>query len=144
MRIKKTTENTPRTSETVNVESNSTKNAYACDYINKRNTYSTDEVFTGKYWIDGKKIYRKVIDTTIGNILNALNNIPFDSIVFIDGRYESNYGYKWKINSNVSENDYRLTLYNSTSTGEFLISRGSFAGDNYNIQVVFEYTKTND
>lgn len=26
-------------------------------------TYSTDEVFTGKYWIDGKKIYSKVFYT---------------------------------------------------------------------------------
>ena len=32
-------------------------------------TYSTGETFTGKYWIDGKKIYRKVIN--LGNLPNA-------------------------------------------------------------------------
>jgi hypothetical protein len=30
-------------------------------YIKAQNTYSTEETFTGKYWIDGKKIYRKLI-----------------------------------------------------------------------------------
>ena len=62
--LKKTSNNRPRTSQTLNVESNSTTDAYSCDYENKRNTYSTDETFTGKYWIDGKKIYRKVISPT--------------------------------------------------------------------------------
>ena len=30
--------------------------------INKNRTYSTDEIDTGKIWIDGKKIYRKVVN----------------------------------------------------------------------------------
>ena len=29
--------------------------------LNKDNIYSTEETFTGKYWIDSKKIYRKVV-----------------------------------------------------------------------------------
>ena len=31
--------------------------------------YSTEETFTGKYWVDGKKIYRKVVD--LGTLVNA-------------------------------------------------------------------------
>lgn len=31
------------------------------DEFSNIETYSEDETFTGKYWIDGKKIYRKVI-----------------------------------------------------------------------------------
>lgn len=37
--------------------------------LNQGNTYSTKETFTGKYWIDGKPIYRKVIN--LGNLPNA-------------------------------------------------------------------------
>ena len=51
----------------VNSESTSTTNAYSADYINDCNTYSTNETFTGKYWIDGKKIYRKIYETTLPN-----------------------------------------------------------------------------
>lgn len=39
MRIKKTSETTPRSSETVNTFSNSTKDSYACSYAN--NTFQT-------------------------------------------------------------------------------------------------------
>ena len=49
-------------SEVVNtLEGNSTNKAPSISALNKVNTYSTEETFTGKYWIDGKKIYRKVI-----------------------------------------------------------------------------------
>lgn len=39
MRIRKTTDTTPRSSEAVNIFSNSTKDSYACDYSN--NTFKT-------------------------------------------------------------------------------------------------------
>ena len=29
------------------------------------NSYSTDEILTGKFWIDGKPIYRKVFELTL-------------------------------------------------------------------------------
>lgn len=48
-----------------------TDKGYSCNYLNNVNTYSTDEVNTGKTWIDGKPIYRKVIsgEKTGGDIL---------------------------------------------------------------------------
>ena len=58
--------------EIVNEESNSTQKGYSAKYTNDRNTYSTNEVFTGKYWIDGKKIYRKVITITLSNNFTQL------------------------------------------------------------------------
>ena len=45
--------------------------------------YSTDETFTGKYWIDGKKIYRKVVDfgaltnNTSKTVAHNIQNISF-------------------------------------------------------------------
>jgi len=40
--------------------------------------YSTDEQWTGKYWIDGKKIYQKVIALTTNTTIPAnFAAIPF-------------------------------------------------------------------
>lgn len=43
------------------------------DYVDGYNSYSTDEVKTGGTWIDGKPIYRKVID--FGSLPNATTKI---------------------------------------------------------------------
>lgn len=71
MRIKKTSNTRALAGKVVNVASESTTDAYSCDYANDRNTYSTSETFTGKYWIDGKPIYRKVLSFTLSNSVNA-------------------------------------------------------------------------
>ena len=60
MRIRKTSQSVATTGKIVNSASESTEEAYSCNYINNMNTYSTDEVRSGT-WIDGKPIYRKVI-----------------------------------------------------------------------------------
>ena len=50
------------------------------------NTYSTEETFTGKYWIDGKKIYSRVFKNTsftfntAGAEIGSISNI--DELVF--------------------------------------------------------------
>ena len=44
-----------------NEYSTSTTDTYSCDYFNDCNTYSTNEINTGKTWIDGKPIYRKIV-----------------------------------------------------------------------------------
>ena len=57
--------------------------------INENNSYSTEEHPTGKKWIDGKPIYRKVIDcggmpnASLKNIPNVLSNI--DYVISIQG-----------------------------------------------------------
>lgn len=55
MRIKKTTETTPRSSETVNTFSNSTKDAYACDYVNSLITTQTETINVGTFSALGEK-----------------------------------------------------------------------------------------
>ena len=53
----------------------------AKNYINNSNSYSTDEVKTGGKWIDGKPIYRKVVNfgalpnATTKNVAHGVNNI---------------------------------------------------------------------
>lgn len=45
------------------------------------NVYSTEEVFTGKYWIDGKKIYKKTISFNASSTEIYINTgIPNSSI----------------------------------------------------------------
>jgi len=39
--------------------------------IEEQNSYSTEETYTGKVWIDGKKIYRRVLLCTIATPLSA-------------------------------------------------------------------------
>ena len=48
----------PQYSDITDEYSEANNKAYSCNYINKCNTYSTSEVFTGKYFKDGKPIYK--------------------------------------------------------------------------------------
>lgn len=66
----------------------------------KLENYSTEETFTGKYWIDGKKIYRKVVKYTAPNTIGATGtttniNIPhsisnFNELIFIKAKRGNN------------------------------------------------------
>ena len=64
--------------DTFNVEDKTTNapsvNAVE-NYIKAQNTYSTEETFTGKYWIDGKKIYRKVVVYTHTEVIGESGKV---------------------------------------------------------------------
>lgn len=47
-------------------------------------SYSTTEQKTGGYWIDGKPIYRKVIETTARTIYDNWNTVALDASVHTD------------------------------------------------------------
>lgn len=65
----------------VNTQKESDTDVYSCNYINNLNIYSTEETRIGK-WIDGKPIYRKVVD--LGNLLNANSKLVAHNIANID------------------------------------------------------------
>lgn len=67
--------------EVVNAQTESDTNVYSCNYINNLNTYSTEEKRVGT-WIDGKPIYRKVVD--LGNLLNNNSKTVAHDIANID------------------------------------------------------------
>ena len=94
--------------------------------IAAKGVYSTSEVDTGKTWIDGKKIYRKVYNGTIsasGQTLITASNV--DSLVSYDGWYRVNTtcykgwydvqsGATWPV---VTVSDHNLNLrFDSTGT----------------------------
>lgn len=68
MRIKKVSQTTPTQAQVVDGYSASTTDSYSCNYVNGLNTFSTTEQRIGT-WIDGKLLYRKVVN--LGNLPNA-------------------------------------------------------------------------
>lgn len=73
MKIRKVEPSVGILGKILNIFSNSNKDSYSCKYINDTygggiKNYSTNEVKLNEKWIDGKPIYRKVVN--MGNLLN--------------------------------------------------------------------------
>lgn len=132
--------------ESVNVYGNYISNEYGTsqaigysqEYINKNNVYSTDEVDTGKKWINGKPIYRKVfvlndaILVQVGtwkNIIDisSLNLQALTDIILLNGNDLAWTGVITRIQSNYLQ----------------LASVGRDNTDWYVKTLVLEYTKSN-
>ena len=111
------------------------------------NNYSTDEKLTGKYWIDGKPIYRKVIDfgplpnTTTKGVAHGISNLS--QIITLYGISYSPMNSSW----------YTVPAANSVSTYCFALwcDRTNVSvktGDDRTYQtptyIILEYTKTTD
>lgn len=148
MKIRKTEPSVGILGKIVNLFSNSTKDTYSCDYINKINNYSTEETFTGKYWINGKPIYRKVIDIGV---------LPNNTILEIDTGLDSTivrpinmHGYAYNSTSGaflmlpyLIDGDGSIYLAYIASTSKFRITTTTDR-THLNAYIVLEYTKTTD
>lgn len=147
MRIKKVSKTTPTQSQIVNSYSESTNDAYSCNYINSVDQYSTNEVKTNKTWIDGKPIYRKVIELTnvpVGYKDHLHNISNLGDIINVYGRFKE---------STVQNPVCRVVADNITTYGlgivdinttQFHTLLGSGVAPTNTMKVVFEYTKTTD
>ncbi len=74
------------------LESESTINALSANQgkvlnekINHINTYSTEEINTGKTWIDGKPMYRRIVSFTVSN---DVKGVDLSGLNFEDGIIE--------------------------------------------------------
>lgn len=140
MRIKKTSNTRALAGKVLNVNNNSTIDTYSCAYINNSGSYSTNEVNTGKKWIDGKPIYRKVIVAEI-NGTNDWITIPnslitnFSKIVNIEG----NFGDYLPLPCYSSVN-YSISLQYNGSVGIQYYAVGYSSGE---MHIIVEYTKSN-
>ena len=138
-------------------KTSSDTDTYNCNYINNSNTYSTNEVLTGKAWIDGKPIYRKVINTgslyfnsNQKNVSHGISNI--DNIVYVNAiiklPFVENYHFfyigtdiniywsQWYLLSIIPNESYiTLRFKDTTSLPE---------SSNAETYVILEYTKTTD
>ena len=112
----------------------------------KNLVYSQNEIDTGKIWIDGKKIYRKVINCGYllnKNIKRVEHNIEnINEIIKLNGiGYENNENYlPIPYAYDVTLGQGSITLYASKTS----ISLRTY-GDRTKVQalITLEYTKTN-
>lgn len=147
MRIKKTSETRPLSATVVNEYNDSQENAYSCDYINKYNTYSTDEIRVGT-WIDGKPIYRDVIDLgEIGSsneyITKIINYGYFDTITSFDG-YKYGTGVSSSLNVDTPSGWMKVDYYKNNANNLLVNIYRSSTGvwSDWSIKIIIEYTKT--
>lgn len=133
----------PTIDSTVSTTStNGIENQAITNYVKDINVYSTNEVDTGKTWIDGKPIYRKVVDcgllpnNTFKDVSHNISNL--DEIININGIINYNNGFYnlfplYKTSS-IAYIDY-------ISTSIFKIKTTQSEG-NANLKLIVEYTKT--
>ena len=122
-------------------ETDSETDTYNCKYINNIMSYSQDEYFTGKRWVDGKKIYGKVYQGTVGTaITHGLTNV--DMFLEPHGFYIGSSGRIFPLPS-VRPNypDYACGIYVDNSQISF--DKGSSL-DALTCYIILEYTKTTD
>jgi hypothetical protein len=113
--------------------------------INANNSYSTTEHATGKKWIDGKPIYRKVIafgalpNSTAKSINHNISNIDF--IVKVVG-VTTNGSYYFEIPRAGIPNTNSVDLYTTKTkiTIETSIDYSAYTAT----YIILEYTKTTD
>lgn len=122
--------------------SDSITDTYSCDYINKINSYSTEETLTGETWIDGKPIYRRIysINNITKNVMfsKSIADINYDRIIHLSGTLHSSelhcvpipYNYDTSSNSCFVQNDKKLYV------------RISYDADI--VYITIKYTKTTD
>ena len=107
--------------------------------ISPKEEYSTTEQYTGKVWIDGKKIYRTIINTNVPStantwtaVSNAFQNI--DTVINCTGMSA---GYF--VPCYVTDGS-KVSLRYSNSQKKIMARESGF--ENQSLIVFFEYTKT--
>ena len=149
MRIKKIAPVTPANGNIENSYGTSQTDTYSQEYINKFTDYSTDEQVVGK-WIDGKPLYRKVIESTTF----TTNFYPISSNI---KQFVNQYGYVqrkdytgiWQfIPSRVGSAMGISFLASNLNDGVQIDWGSSWQSDYANlfnkIVLIVEYTKTTD
>ncbi len=112
------------------------------DYV--EDVYSTDEVKTNKVWIDGKPIYRKVIEYTMTNspgeypsVNTGITNVEH-IFIFVERQYGTN-------NSQYVSGITEYNGYFDKSNGTFTFNRANTdatKAEPGNYKIILEYTKT--
>lgn len=112
--------------------------------------YSTEEQYTGKHWIDGKKIYQKTFHFTNTKSGQYTQNLPnFGQLISLEGSINSP-ATSWvpitySNPGNVSNYTATAFVENITETSIVLnLSMGSGLGTPANIYVTLRYTKTTE
>jgi hypothetical protein len=121
--------------------------------VSKAMSYSTEEQFTGKYWLDGKKIYSKTIiynhtansSSNFNVPLGIANNDLITKINYYTSLFSnSNYQFFdkgfWDI---INNKDWVLSGFREGIRYTFRIG-SNINGYNFSLYINIEYTKATD
>ena len=108
--------------------------------------YSTNETFTGKYWINGQKIYQTTFHTTIPSATEKYIILEFDAtnldrIIDMKGSIKQNTGNQTTVSYFASTTDGCFIYLDDAIKRLCANSKATGGGDAY---VIIEYTKTTD
>lgn len=115
--------------------------------LNAERSYSTSEINTGKTWIDGKPIYRKVIKPTSTKGTQVNFNLPanISTYTHYEGYVES--GATWTIPINTYRSDVTvMSLLKSDKSEGIVFADGTLIASSVSLiwVIIIEYTKTTD
>lgn len=123
--------------------------------VTAQKDYSTSEVFTGQYWIDGKKIYRKFIEIKVSDMTTvttyarsySISSLNIESIVSVTSGRTDGAGHLFAIAPELAFTDNAVDtstgwniIVNTNNIGLYMASvaqtRVTYIG------VILEYTKS--
>lgn len=116
-------------------------------FLNTLN-YSTEEQYTGKYWIDGKKIYEKTI--ILENLSTGKTNIELtgvDTLVAKQSTFKRKDGSQYATNIQTNLSSGWSIYFNDFINGKLELIVGTNFSGNYQIIKAFitvQYTKTTE
>jgi hypothetical protein len=117
--------------------------------LNEQRSYSTEEVNTGKKWIDGKPIYRKVLTATLQTneeVLNLTVSHQLQSLVSVKGLLsKANTDFVIPYCFIDGSTIYQIYTY-CQGSNLFVIpcsSDGTYFNAGCIVRMIVEYTKTN-
>ena len=137
----------------VNITTDSDTDTYSCNYVNKTNEYSLNEISTHKKWIDGKPIYRKVFTGNITDTTNSwvdlqkCNLVNVDNVVNISGIIKNTKtdGRVLPVSAYESTSYYCTFSYlGETDYLQCIVNGWTYTTFEFKYIVVIEYTKTTD
>ena len=128
-----------------NLDDNRTDKAPSVAAVNNCNKYSTEEIFTGKHWVDGKKVYRRVInniEVVSGVGIEAAAGLSIiDKVTKLEGLFYNESTRQYITIPSYYNPDTFITANFSFTGDSILIDCEGFNGYGY---IVIEYTKTTD
>lgn len=151
MKIKKTFQGVIPENKILNAESASQTDTYSCDYINEKvkEIYSTEEVRIGT-WIDGKPLYRKVINAkpTISNssyqTISIKHNInDLKNIHKCNGFLHNNGNTQTYILPTDTSATQTIGIREINNTNIIMYSKND-TWSGWIAEIILEYTKTTD
>lgn len=105
--------------------------------LNEQRSYSTEEINTGEKWIDGKPIYRKVIENTFTSGTNTItHNLSIDNYIKVEIFIRTSSTFQ---NTKGYFNEQNRIVAGSLATNNFNVTTNGWIGNGY---IILEYTKT--